>query len=153
MSPLVERIFTASRITVRLAPNFLPSSASMGSGFPAGNSPRTMDEPSFCTSDWVRLMVPDMCRYASTTARDSESLIRLIAETPGLVRSEPLRLARTSSAPRGFHRLHRPVVRLGADPSHGFCDAEFLEDRDAQGLGLGTRDAPRMCERHLERSL
>src|SRR5688572_22932117 len=60
MSPLVERIFTASRITVRLAPNFLPSSASMGRDFPAGRSPRTMDEPSFCTSDWVRLMLPAM---------------------------------------------------------------------------------------------
>ena len=72
MSPLVERIFTASRITVRLAPNFLPSSASMGSGLPAGNSPRTMDDPSFCTSDWVRLMVPDMrLRYHDNT-RDTE---------------------------------------------------------------------------------
>jgi len=39
---------------------------------PAGNSPRTMDDPSFCTSDWVRLMVPDMrLRYHDNT-RDTE---------------------------------------------------------------------------------
>ena len=48
-------------MTVRLAPYFLPSSASMGSDFPAGRSPRTIEEPSFCTSDWVRL-TPDMKR-------------------------------------------------------------------------------------------
>ena len=43
----------------------------MGSGFPAGSSPRTMEDPSFCTSDWVRLMLPDMSRNAITTTRDS----------------------------------------------------------------------------------
>jgi len=55
------------------------------------------------------LMVPDMCRYAITTVRDSELLIRLIAETP---RTGPLRTATSRQdivSSKRFHRLHRRV--------------------------------------------
>ena len=160
MRPLVEGSSPPRASRVRLAPNFLPSSASMGSGLPAGNSPRTMDDPSFCTSDWVRLMLPDMRLPRFTRYPDRADthmcgllLIRLFARGDlfAIGRRDRRCLVQDSTARRAYGRAG-PVVRLRQALTPLLGDAQLLEDRHAQRLRLGARDAARVRERHVERA-